>query len=149
LSSLSCQAVQRSNDVVLQSTVSCLTEKADVRMTTRARLNRRMRWIGGTIYAGFGLSLAGFLIGIVQGGQPVAAIALPGFVVAFVVMVIAHFGALACPRCRGNLAVLVMQRGGLRVDPRVCFCPYCGVGLDAELPAEPCVESSQDTDYQG
>ena len=73
---------------------------------------------------------------MVLGQQPVLAVSLPGFAVAFVVSMVSQFVAFRCPWCRGNLAPLVMQRGWLSVDSRVCFCPYCGRGLDEELPAE-------------
>lgn len=105
-------------------------------MTARTQLDRRLRWIAGATYVGAGLFLVGILIGVVFGRDPVLVISLPGFAVAFVASMSAHFGGLRCPRCRGNLGPLVMQFPGLSVDRRVCFCPYCGGGLDEEFPAE-------------
>lgn len=105
-------------------------------MTARERLNRRMRWVGGTMYAGLGLFLVGIAIGAVVGEQPVLAVSLPGFAVASVVGTISQFMAFRCAWCRGNMAPLLMQRGWRSVDSRVGFCPYCGRGLDDELPAE-------------
>jgi hypothetical protein len=105
-------------------------------MTARERLDRRMRWIGGAMYAGVGLFLAGIFLGAVFGQGPLRAVSLPGFGVAFVVAMIAQFVGLRCPRCRGNLAPPLMQREWLAVDRRVCFCPFCGGKLDEKLPVE-------------
>jgi hypothetical protein len=111
-------------------------------MTARALLDRRMRWIGGAMYTGGGLFFAGILLGMVLGQDPVLAVSLPGFAVMFVVGIVAQFIGLRCPRCRGNLAPLVMQRGWLSVDRRLSLCPYCGGRLDKELSAQAPVESS-------
>jgi hypothetical protein len=111
-------------------------------MTARARLNQRMRWIRGAMYAGGGLFLIGLLIGAIPGQQPVLAVSLPGFAVAFVFSMAAYFVCFRCQRCRGNLGPLLMQRGLLSVDPQVCFCPYCGGGLDQEMLMETRTEST-------
>lgn len=94
------------------------------------------------MYFGCGLILIGILFGAVLGQQQVLvqAVSLPGFAVAFVVAMAAHFIALRCPRCRGNLDTLIMQRGWLSVHRSVRFCPYCGCGLDEELPQEGAAE---------
>ena len=106
-------------------------------MTAREQLSRRMRWIGGTMYAGIGLFLAGIAIGAAVGGQqPVLVVSLPGFAVVFVVSIVCQFVAFRCPECRGNLAPLLMYRGWLSVDQSVCFCPYCGISLDEKPPTE-------------
>ena len=118
-------------------------------MTARGHLNRRMRWVGGTMYAGLGLFLAGIALGAAVGGQPLLAVSLPGFAVAFAVGMVSQFTAFRCPRCRGNLAPLVMQRGWLSVDPSVRFCPYCGRGLDEELPAGVAADAAPGTSLGG
>jgi hypothetical protein len=83
-------------------------------MTARARLNRRMRWVGGTMYAGLGLFLAGILLGMAFGRQPILAASLPGFAAAFGSGLVAHFLAFRCPRCRGNLAPWLCSAAGSR-----------------------------------
>jgi hypothetical protein len=103
-------------------------------MTARMRLDRRMWWLGSAMYAGFGLFLSGMLGGWLLGQPPV--LALPGFALGFMVSMATHFFLLRCPKCRGNLAPVAMRQGWLSVDRRVCFCPYCGVCLDEELPVE-------------
>jgi hypothetical protein len=39
-----------------------------------------------------------------------------------------HAGALRCPRCRSNLAGLILSRPSWRIDPRLRVCPYCELG---------------------
>ncbi len=77
--------------------------------------------------------VASILIAQVWGLANAMLLCLPAFAVAFVGMVYAQLLGIRCPWCRGNLAPLGMQRGGLRCDPRVRFCPYCGRDLDGEL----------------
>jgi hypothetical protein len=103
-------------------------------MTARERLNGRMLWILGIAYTGTGLFVLGILIGVALGQRPIMAILVPGFAIAFVSVMIAQFFGLRCPFCRGNLATLLLHHGGLRINRRVCFCPYCGKNLDEELP---------------
>ena len=106
-------------------------------MTARAWLDRRMRWMGVGMYGGMAVFVAGIFIGAILGQAPILAVSLPGFAVAFVTMFVAYSGGLRCPRCRGNLGALVLQRGGFRVDNQVRLCPYCGYALDEELSEPP------------
>ena len=110
-------------------------------MTARERLNRRMRWIGGAMYAGMVFFMANVLIGVIfveEPVQPVLAIAVGGLAIAILAGTTASFSLLGCPWCRGNLASLILQQGWLSVNARVCYCPYCGRGLDEEFaPADP------------
>ena len=101
-------------------------------MTARERVNARLRWMVGPIYLGLSLFVLGIIIGTTTG---ILTISLPGFAVAFIVGMIAQFLGLRCPFCRGNLAQFLLHRGNLRIDPRVCFCPYCGVSLDKDVPS--------------
>ena len=106
-------------------------------MTARMQLNRRMRWLGSAVYAGTALFVSGILLGLVLGQPPVLAISIPGFAAAWLASMAGFYvGLLRCPWCRANLGALVMQHGVLAINRRVCFCPYCGVGLDEELPVE-------------
>jgi hypothetical protein len=74
---------------------------------------------------------------LAEGWQGVAeSLVLPGFAVAFLASMGIHYVAMRCLRCGGNFGSLVMQRGGLRIDRRLRYCPYCGVGLDEEPPPE-------------
>ena len=55
--------------------------------------------------------------------------------VAWLTMMGAFVVGFRCPSCRGRLTPLLMQRGGLRMDPRIRFCPYCGQPFDSEVTA--------------
>jgi hypothetical protein len=110
-------------------------------MTTRTQFDRQMRWVSSLIYAGFGLFVIGLVIGEALGQGPILAVYLPGFVIAFVTMLCAYSVGFRCPKCRCNLGVLVLQRGGFRVDKRLRFCPYCGTGLDDELPGSSTIKN--------
>jgi predicted RNA-binding Zn-ribbon protein involved in translation (DUF1610 family) len=105
-------------------------------MTARARLNRRLRWLIGVLYAGMGLFIVGIAARPALGQQLWGAFMLLGFAIMFGVGIVVHFVAFRCPWCRGNLAPLVTRRISLYVDPQLYFCPYCGRSLDLELPAE-------------
>jgi hypothetical protein len=105
-------------------------------MTIRAMLNRRMRWFNAVVYGGMGVFLAVFLVGQAFGQQVTLALAFPVFAVAFAYGMVAQYIGFLCPRCRGNLAPTLLGYSGFSANHRVCFCPYCGVGLDEELSAE-------------
>jgi hypothetical protein len=105
-------------------------------MTIRSMLNRRMWWFGRLMSAGMGAGLVGVLVGQATGRPAVLALVLPGFGVAFVAGMVAQFVGFLCPRCRGNLAPTLLRYGWFSVDRRVRFCPYCGTGLDEELPSD-------------
>jgi hypothetical protein len=77
-------------------------------MTIRERLGPRLWWIVGTTYAGAGLSLAGFFLGLALWQQPVLAIVLPGLVVVLVASMAGYYICLWCPRCQANLGPLLM-----------------------------------------
>jgi hypothetical protein len=115
-----------------------------MQMTARTQLDRLLRWMRGAIYFGLGLFFLGILLGAILDEQEVLipAISLPGFAIAFVANMVGYFGALRCPRCRGNLGPLLMpqERRWFSVVHSVCFCPYCGSSLDEELPQEGAAE---------
>jgi hypothetical protein len=104
-------------------------------MTARSQFNRRLRWIGGAIYAGFALCILGGVISAVSGESPYLPLVLPGFALTFVMAMMAHFFFFRCPWCSGNLAPVLFARAWPWMDPAVSFCAYCGRGLDDELPA--------------
>jgi hypothetical protein len=109
-------------------------------MTARAILKRRYRRVMRVVWVGVGLYLLS--IALWQGfGLPEALyVGLGGFAAAALGTLFIQFGGLRCPSCRSNLGVLVLHRGGLSLDRRIRFCPYCGVELDAELHAESTAE---------
>jgi hypothetical protein len=111
--------------------------------TTRTRLSRRLRWIGGAMNAGIALFLGGILIGAVLKEEPILAISLPGFAIAAVAGIIAQFFVLRCRLCHGNLAPLIVRWSGWKVDTHVRCCPYCGASLDEIIPAESPIESRE------
>ncbi|MFO0796508.1 MAG: hypothetical protein U0804_03465 [Gemmataceae bacterium] len=104
-------------------------------MTGREYLNRRKRWVFGGVAVGIVLLVGGLaglplLVGAGLDGPAVTAVVVPGVAV-FVATVIAGQKFLfRCPWCRGNLGVLLTQKGVWRTDPKVRFCPYCGTDLD-------------------
>ena len=101
-------------------------------MTARDLIDRRKRRLMFLMVLGVGGFIAAGVFGAAGRGD-LFPFALPGFVVAFVVVLLGQFFWFRCPWCRGNLAPLAFQRpGGL--NPRVKFCPYCGHELDDELP---------------
>src|SRR5436853_5238580 len=102
-------------------------------MTTRDRFNRQKRWVMGTVYAGMGVFFAAVLGRAALGQPPLQEIYIPAFGVAGVAMVIGMLFAFKCPNCDAGLSSLTMH-GGLSVDSRLNFCPYCGQRLDEELP---------------
>jgi hypothetical protein len=106
-------------------------------MSGRAVLDRRMRWCMGVVYAGGALCLAGVLGYTLTGRGEWFGLWFPGFPAAFLGMAYAQLLGVRCPWCRGNLAPLALQRGGLSFDRRVRCCPYCARGLDEEF--EPAV----------
>ncbi len=105
-------------------------------MTIRDHLGPRLRWIVALTYAGLGLSLAGIIVGLVVWQHPVQALVLPGVAVALVAWVAGCYVCLWCPRCRGNLGPMLLRAGLRGLAWRMRFCPYCGTGLDDELPAK-------------
>lgn len=102
-------------------------------MTTRQRLNRRLKWTGGTMYVGLGLCILGVFLGRLVGQGPNVAVLLPGIAITAVASIVGHVFLLKCHRCRGNLAPLTMNRGMLSVNPRFNYCPYCGYRIDEEI----------------
>ncbi|HYH64703.1 MAG TPA: hypothetical protein VD866_08430 [Urbifossiella sp.] len=52
------------------------------------------------------------------------------------VWVSANFFLFRCPRCRCNLAPLVVSnaRSLWGIDPRLACCPYCALSLDEHMP---------------
>lgn len=105
-------------------------------MTVRAWLNYRVRWQMGVSCAGVVLFISGILLEQAFGQQIVTLVAIPGFALAFLMTVYAYYFGLRCPKCWGNMAPLVFQKGGFSVDQRVRFCPYCGYALDDDLGVE-------------
>ena len=89
------------------------------------------------MYSGAGLFLMGLALAVLFGQEPILAIIFPGFGLAFTASTFAYLVGLHCQMCSGNLGPLVMNRGWLSIDPRVCFCPYCGARMDDDLPTEP------------
>jgi|SRR6516164_1729450 hypothetical protein len=95
-------------------------------MTARGFLDRRIRKVHFVIFFGIAL-FVGAIIAQQALGMPnwVWIPGLIGFGAAWLTIVaIPLIGFFPCPFCQGNLTTLVMGR--FRLDPRICFCPYCG-----------------------
>lgn len=113
-------------------------------MTVRQWMSRRARWWSwGLTGALIALALSLWRDPPGAGRTPVAfLVALP---VVVAVSVAGHLFLFRCPRCRCNLAPLVVHstevwRG---VDPRLVCCPYCTARLDDPM-TEPEPESEHD-----
>ena len=108
-------------------------------MTVRDFFNRRLRVVVPALYAGGALFAAGVLLTQAFGQLALIVIAITGWVIGFTALILASYVWLRCPVCRGNLAgLLMMHRWPWRhtVAGRIRFCPYCGVGMDEEVPAK-------------
>jgi hypothetical protein len=119
-------------------------------MTARQRLDRRMHWIRIFTRTGFGLMVAGALVMKLLGDQGTAlAVILSGFAIGFAVSIVGHFIVFRCTCCGGNLGPLFMHGAFIRMAARVCFCPYCGAGLEDEstLDDHPGEQAPQQTTY--
>jgi len=92
-----------------------------------------MSFLGAAIYGGAAVFIAGIVIGLLLGEDPILEVSLPGFAFTFVAMVFVLWHGLPCPRCNKNLGTLLLQQGGFRTDKEVQFCPYCGTGIDDEM----------------
>ncbi len=104
-------------------------------MTSREFFNRRKTLVFGAMYAVIGVFFVGILVTLAL-GQPIALfVTLPAFVIACLVGMVAQLFAFRCQECRGNMSSTLMYGGEFRIDPRLHFCPYCGLALDEELPA--------------
>jgi hypothetical protein len=93
-----------------------------------------MKWIGFAMCIGMGLFVGGALFSEESDNQRVNAISVTGFAILFLVGLFAQFVALRCHQCRGNLGMIIMRSSCLYVDGSLRFCPYCGCGMDDQLP---------------
>lgn len=103
-------------------------------MTIRRSLERirsRQFYLAG---AGFLIFLVGSLAGAAD--ESYLVLGLAGFFAFAAGILVVLFG-LRCPRCGGILGYAFSWPPGtlLRISPRIRFCQYCGVDLDAELGA--------------
>jgi hypothetical protein len=106
-------------------------------MTSREFLNRRMRWIGGSLYLGFAVFAGGMIAGGLLGQPAWSMIGIPGFALFFCAIVLGQSGGLRCLLCQTNLGPILMTRGGVSIDNRLHFCPYCGCDLDRDVISDP------------
>jgi hypothetical protein len=102
-------------------------------MTARDRLNRRMRPAGIAMYGAVCLLLIGTAIEVV-GNLDLELPLVLAFGMLCLISMATQVLLFRCHRCLGNMAPILWWRGGLKIDQRVCFCPFCGVSLDQELP---------------
>ncbi len=105
-------------------------------MTLQTLLMQRMRWIRRALYLGAGLCVAGILFAGPLGDEYGLLLFITGIAVLVPVAILAQYHWLRCPRCRGNLGVLLTHEIWLPVDTKVQFCPFCGVDLHEELPQD-------------
>ena len=109
-------------------------------MTARARINRRVVVVKAMIYAGFAMCVLGLLSWQALDRIELCVLGIAGFAVAWLTMMSTWvIGIIRCPHCRGRLTNLAMHDPGLRIDPSVHFCPYCGLWLDEEYDSDPAV----------
>ena len=118
-------------------------------MTGRQVLDRRVRYSMVVGYGGAGLVAVTLLGGQAVGRSAPPALYLSGFALMALAGIYAHFLGLRCQWCRGNLGGLGFGWGGWSFDRRVQCCPYCGRGLDEELPAKHTAEPAGASDRGG
>lgn len=105
-------------------------------MTARELINQRFRRVMLLIYTGFSLFIGAIASHEVLGLRAWVWIpGLVGFGIAWLTTMGAYVVGFRCPGCRGKLTPLLMQRGGLRMDPRIRYCPYCALALDSDITA--------------
>ncbi len=101
-------------------------------LSAREIINSRVRLVMAIMYAGFGVGVLALVVPQALGSPPLVALAIAGLAVASLTMIGAYLLGIRCPRCQARLTDLLWGRPGLRIDPRIRFCPYCGVELDDE-----------------
>jgi hypothetical protein len=91
-----------------------------------------MRRIGMVTYVGFGLFFVGLISAAFLENKVIAlSTAIPGFALVGAASLSGRF-MLRCKHCGSTLAALLLCQNHFRqrVDPRIRYCPYCGVSLD-------------------
>ena len=101
-------------------------------MNIRDHLNRRIIPTYVTMVCCFALFLGG---GIMTSGNPTLRPLLFIGLVGFAGCIIFLCYGIKCPKCHNPLGQLsYIPRGGyFRLSQRLCFCPFCGVSLDAKV----------------
>jgi hypothetical protein len=99
-------------------------------MTVREHFQARKHWLSFATIGGMTVFFAGITANAMQFKTPIwASIAIPGFGIAFISVLIASVRGFRCPRCNGNMAPIVMH-----ATARLACCPYCTASLDDEMP---------------
>ncbi len=95
----------------------------------RDELNKKKRIASLSAIGAFALMFASAII------VPSASvyIILIGFPVFMFAIFYAHFG-IKCPKCRGNIGILVMHLGSpFTSSKNIKYCPFCGVNIDTGI----------------
>ena len=101
-------------------------------MTIRNYLNRRMVSTFGVMLGCFALFAGGGLLSTIHPWFTFAVfLGFGGFAVCILFL---NF-SVRCPKCRHRISGLAFLPAGgyFRLSKALRFCPFCGVGLDAEV----------------
>ncbi len=111
-------------------------------MTIRDYFDRKKRRLVIVAFTGWAGFAGGIGLTVVVGSYALL-LTVPCFVIFAVTLAYGFDYSFRCPRCGGPWRGLAMQnsRSMLRLDPRIRFCPFCGVDIDAKDSFEPAPES--------
>lgn len=99
----------------------------------RAVINRRARLLFLPIYVLLLLSVIGVYLSRKYGFDMILLVSAIGFIAALIAGLAAYFvGFIRCPNCHENLMALLYQRGGLSLDVKAKYCPFCNASFDAD-----------------
>ena len=100
-------------------------------MTIRESLGQKRRRAAIAAFGGFAVFAASLVLSDLRTGpSPVVWLGL----VLLGSAILYQLFAIRCPRCAGNLGKPLSYVGGpFKVSPKVRFCLYCGVELDAPV----------------
>jgi len=112
--------------------------------TIRYYLKRRVWWCAGAAILGWLL----FPLGAAVGGhlpEGVSPVTLPLVGAVLFGGAILAMQRVKCPSCKARLGrtIALPLAFSLGSGPKISFCPYCGINLDAPLPHAEAVAESQ------
>jgi len=107
-------------------------------MTIRSYMNRRKRLLVAVFSAGFAIFVLGAIVlgKVNQLGAGFEIAGAVGFGCAFLAVAYGLTFGFLCPNCRARWRHIAMSYGLFSIDRSIKYCPYCGVAVDIDLPAD-------------